>query len=155
MAQSIPASVRLRVSVVGLFVASGEVLLIHQMTPPEPDCWDLPGGGLEPEETLIECLRREVGEETGLQQFDVTGLLTIAENFHSLSPTDTLHTLNLIYACELTNLPAAGSHRSMPLSSADPEGGAKGIQWMAIASLKPEHCSARAWSALLAAGWVA
>lgn len=153
MAQNRSLPVRLRVSVVGLFVVSGEVLLIHQMTPPEPDCWDLPGGGLEPHETLMAGLRREIGEETGLQQFTVTGLLTIAENFHTLSRSDTLHTLNLIYTCELV-LPSASSHRSLPLSSTDPEIGPKGIQWIAIDALKQEQCSARVWAALQAAGRV-
>ncbi|NER06377.1 MAG: NUDIX domain-containing protein, partial [Okeania sp. SIO3C4] len=46
--------VRLRVAVLGLFVADNQVLLLHQMTDPEPNCWDLPGGGLQPEETLME-----------------------------------------------------------------------------------------------------
>ncbi|MEM7772506.1 MAG: NUDIX hydrolase [Cyanobacteria bacterium P01_E01_bin.6] len=50
---------RLRISVVALFVDGDDVLLLHQMTPPEPDCWDLPGGGLEAHESLMDGLRRE------------------------------------------------------------------------------------------------
>jgi phosphatase NudJ len=42
-------------------------LLVH---PPERDsesgAWGLPGGGLEPHESLAECARREVLEETGI-----------------------------------------------------------------------------------------
>lgn len=29
--------------------------------------WELPGGRLEPDEHVIECLRREIGEETGME----------------------------------------------------------------------------------------
>ena len=43
-----------------------EVLLIRRKYPPYKDMWALPGGKLEPDETLEECLVREVKEETGL-----------------------------------------------------------------------------------------
>jgi 8-oxo-dGTP diphosphatase len=58
-------NIQFRVSVVGLFIDNHEVLLLHQTTPLEPDCWDLPGGGLEPGETLFAGLKREIQEETG------------------------------------------------------------------------------------------
>lgn len=38
-----------------------------------PDCWHLPGGGLDAGETKQEGLRREIKEETGM---DITGLPT-------------------------------------------------------------------------------
>lgn len=39
--------ITLRISVMGLFIQSGTVLMIHKMTGAETDCWDLPGGGLQ------------------------------------------------------------------------------------------------------------
>ena len=43
-------------------------MLLH---PPQKDergseAWRLPGGGLEPNESIAECARREVFEETGI-----------------------------------------------------------------------------------------
>jgi len=43
-----------------------EVLLIRRKYPPFKGMWAFPGGKLEPDETLEECLVREVKEETGL-----------------------------------------------------------------------------------------
>lgn len=136
---------RLRVSVLGLFVDAGDVLLIHQMDLPEPDCWDLPGGGLEPHETLMEGLRREIQEETGITEFQVDDLLTVIENFFPKGENQVLHTLSLIYKCSLSSRP---TH----LHSAEQEIGPKGIQWLASAALNPKECSGRAQKALEAAG---
>ena len=137
--------VRLRVSVVGLFVDREDVLLIHQMTLPEPDCWDLPGGGMEPHETLSEALRREVQEETGLTDFEIKGLLTVVEHFFSRQDGETRHLLSLVYRCTVPD-------RSALLSSSDPEVGEKGIQWLPLTSLTIENCSTRTWKVLQMAG---
>lgn len=72
---------RLRVSVMGLFIQSDAVLMIHKMTGPEVDCWDLPGGGVQPGEPLMQALEREIQEETGLTDFQVQNLLTVSEDF--------------------------------------------------------------------------
>ena len=141
------SAVRLRVSVVALVVDAGDVLLIHQVTHPEPNCWDLPGGGLEPQETLIEGLRREVAEETGLQGFQVDRLLTVTESFYQVAPDDMLHTLNVIYQCSI-------SERPIHLSSLDPEVGEQGVQWLPIDTLTADQCSTRTWKALQAANLV-
>ncbi|MBW4655789.1 MAG: NUDIX hydrolase [Kaiparowitsia implicata GSE-PSE-MK54-09C] len=85
----------------------------------EPDLWDLPGGGLNPEEDLMTGLRREVQEETGISQFQVDGLLTVVEQFFSWTATETQHTLNLVYRC-------AVSPRLAQLVSDDPQVGAWG-----------------------------
>jgi 8-oxo-dGTP pyrophosphatase MutT (NUDIX family) len=45
----------------------GRVLVVPAGSTPEaPAVWRLPGGGLEPHESLAECARREVLEETGI-----------------------------------------------------------------------------------------
>lgn len=41
------------------------ILLIKRGNPPYQDCWALPGGFLQPGETMEECAGRELREETG------------------------------------------------------------------------------------------
>lgn len=138
-------SVRLRVSVVALFVEGEEVLLLHQMTPPEPDCWDLPGGGLDPVEDLMAGLRREVAEETGITEFQVERLLTLSEHFYP-EATGQLHALNIIYLCRVHPQPQV-------FTIADEEEvGPQGIRWLPARELRPQDCSSRVWQALQAAG---
>jgi len=51
----------------GLVVRDGRVLLVRRGKEPYRDHWSLPGGGVEPGETLQDAVRREVLEETGLE----------------------------------------------------------------------------------------
>ena len=138
-----PKKTRLRVTVNGFFVDSGEVLLIHQMTLPEMDCWDLPGGGLEPHETVLDGLRREIQEETGLTSFQINQLLAVTDSFFPdpLMENQELHNVNIIYQCFV-------DRKSCTLSSSDPEIGIKGIQWIPISSLTSNLCSVRCWQSL-------
>lgn len=54
--------------VTGLLRRNGRVLLVHRAPtrPWYPDCWDLPGGHVEDDETLEAALRRELVEELGI-----------------------------------------------------------------------------------------
>lgn len=50
--------------------SGGQVLLLCINEPLHPDfgsCWELPGGGIETGETLVEAAQRELYEETGLR----------------------------------------------------------------------------------------
>ena len=48
-----------------VFDAEGRVLLVERGTPPGVGLWSVPGGKLEPRETLAQAVAREVREETG------------------------------------------------------------------------------------------
>jgi mutator protein MutT len=50
----------------GVVVDNGRVLLVRRATEPLKGEWSIPGGLVELGETLVEAVRREVLEETGL-----------------------------------------------------------------------------------------
>lgn len=137
--------IRLRVSVMGLFIQSDKVLMIHKMTGPEVDCWDLPGGGIQPGEPLMQALQREIQEETGLTDFRVQSLLTVVENFYPNWQSQLLHSLSIIYICAVDGDPILRTH-------GDREVGSRGVQWLPVATLTADACSARSWKALQVAG---
>jgi 8-oxo-dGTP diphosphatase len=47
-------------------VRDGKVLLIKRAYEPYKGLWTLPGGRLEPDETIEQCAIREIAEETGV-----------------------------------------------------------------------------------------
>ena len=49
-----------------VFDNEGRVLLVERGTPPGVGLWTVPGGKLEPGETLVQGVAREVREETGI-----------------------------------------------------------------------------------------
>lgn len=56
-----------RVSVKGICVRDGKILMVYDNTnPADPDPWELPGGGLDFGEDILTALKREVQEEMGL-----------------------------------------------------------------------------------------
>ena len=47
-------------------VQEGAILLIRRGTPPGEGLWSVPGGRVQRGETMVEAVRRELHEETGL-----------------------------------------------------------------------------------------
>lgn len=54
------------VAVGAIAVERGVLLLVRRLHPPEAGRWTLPGGRVQPGETLAAAVEREVAEETGL-----------------------------------------------------------------------------------------
>jgi ADP-ribose pyrophosphatase YjhB (NUDIX family) len=66
------------VGVAGVVVKDGQILLIQRGTPPGKGEWNLPGGLVEIGERLVEAVKREVWEETGLE-VQVETLLDVSD----------------------------------------------------------------------------
>jgi len=69
----------LRVRPTSILIENNRLLLVKQWVTPTRN-WSLPGGKLEPEETIEQCLVREMNEETGLD-VRVKELLYITDRF--------------------------------------------------------------------------
>jgi 8-oxo-dGTP diphosphatase len=114
-----------RVPCVGAVVRddSGRILVVRRARPPSQGLWSIPGGRVEPGETLAEAARREVREETGLdvdiQQilghvdiphgdivYDVADFAaTVSGNVPPLAAGDDAGDARWVTAPELRNLP--------------------------------------------------
>ena len=56
-----------RVAVGALVLHEGKILLVERGKPPAQGVWALPGGRVKWGETLVEAIKREVKEETGIE----------------------------------------------------------------------------------------
>lgn len=87
-------NVRIRVAVV--IIEEGRLLLVQHYKGGRR-YWLLPGGGLEYGETIAECARREVKEETNLD-VEIGDLIFVSE---SIPPDRHRHVVNLYYEGKL------------------------------------------------------
>ncbi len=81
-------------------ISDGRVLLVRRGGPPLQGQWSIPGGILEVGETLIEGVRRELAEETGID-VQVRTLIEVFERIdRDPSGTTQYHFVVLDYLCE-------------------------------------------------------
>lgn len=105
-----------RVSVKGIVIdEDGRILLARE----ENGKWELPGGGLDHGEDPIECLKREIHEETGLTVTHVSP----SPKYFTTSPSlrGNFQTANIIYQIELANLDFTPSDECQELRFFSPE----------------------------------
>jgi 8-oxo-dGTP diphosphatase len=98
------------VGVGGVVVSNGRALLIRRGGPPLEGQWSIPGGMLEVGETLLEGVRRELLEETGIE-VRVGELIDVFERINLDGGGKTrYHFVVLDYLCEaLSGEARAGS----------------------------------------------
>jgi 8-oxo-dGTP diphosphatase len=88
------------VGVGGVVISNGRALLIRRGGPPLEGQWSIPGGMLEVGETILEGVRRELGEETGID-VRVGELIEVFERINPDADGKTkYHFVVLDYLCE-------------------------------------------------------
>lgn len=81
--------------------AAGDILLLKLDPKKFGERWDLPGGRLQKNETLLETLKREIYEETGLQNLDAFTPFAMALSPIRISlPTTNVGLVLATYFCQ-------------------------------------------------------
>jgi 8-oxo-dGTP diphosphatase len=88
------------VGVGGVTIRDGSVLLIRRAWPPLEGEWSIPGGALDVGEALIEGVRRELMEETGIEVRVVEHLETFERIMLDGAGRVQYHYVILDYLCE-------------------------------------------------------
>lgn len=84
----------IRVRPTGILIEDNLILVLRQSVI-ETRKWSLPGGALEPGETIEQCLIREMKEETGLD-IKVKELLYVCDRYRGMN-THIVHMAFLVY----------------------------------------------------------
>ena len=86
--------VRLRVSAL---IAQDDAILLIRHEKDGRQYWMLPGGGVEPGETLEEAIERELEEECGLDDVTLAGPIAIAESIAPDREPGGRHVVHVIF----------------------------------------------------------
>ncbi|MBQ4471666.1 MAG: NUDIX domain-containing protein [Alphaproteobacteria bacterium] len=95
-----------KLSVCGVMMYQGKFLIVKRSENDDflPNCWEFPGGSVEPTETITDALIRELNEEIGV---DVSNtpmeLVGISEEFMNSAQTERYLQLN--YEIPLQSMP--------------------------------------------------
>jgi len=109
------------VGVGGVVIANGRALLIRRGGPPLEGQWSIPGGMLEVGEPLIEGVRRELLEETGID-VRVSELIEVFERINlDASGKARYHFVVLDYLCEPVKGEARAGSDVIDVAWATPE----------------------------------
>ena len=102
----------------------GELLVVRRALPPAQGTLDLPGGFVDPGETLDEGCRREVREETGLEVTSLELLFSLPNRYEYSGFV--VDTTDCFFRCQVADTSAAlaaddaASFRWMPWSALQP-----------------------------------
>jgi ADP-ribose pyrophosphatase YjhB (NUDIX family) len=75
---------------------AGELLLLRRT---DNQSWSIPGGSLEPGETLLGCARRETREETGLElgELELFEVFSGPEHYYRYPNGDEVYNVSAVY----------------------------------------------------------
>ncbi len=77
---------RLRRAARALVMRDDAVLLVHFRFASGNEVWALPGGGIEPGESVEDAIRRELAEEVGVRRFELGPEIWTRTHVFELSP---------------------------------------------------------------------
>lgn len=90
-----------RIRVSAILRWKGRVLLCRHEKPGK-EYWLLPGGGVNPGESLVDALRRELAEEIGIDdQLPLEGPVAIVDSISPAWSFAPKHVVHIIFACDL------------------------------------------------------
>ena len=118
---------RPRLAVRAAILRDDRLLVVNAYPGQQSALWALPGGGVEPGQSLPENLLREVQEETGLAI--AVGAVILVNEFHD--PASGFHQVELIHRATLLG------HADLVLD--DPEGVVNRARWVTRAELAKLH----------------
>ena len=110
------------VSAAGLVMKEGRVLLIRS----QRRGWEFPGGVMEQGETLLDCLKREIREESGIEAEPrcLAGIyqrLNLKPGFGPLEGMMIPPTVNLVFICDYVSGTPTPSDESLEVGWFTPE----------------------------------
>lgn len=89
------------VGVGAVVVKDGRALIVRRAHEPRKGEWSLPGGRVELGESLVDAVRREIREETGLE-IDVGPMVEVFDRVHRLDGRVRYHFVIVDYLCTCT-----------------------------------------------------
>jgi len=118
----------IRVRACALIIENDSVLLV-EFTDEDGIHYNLPAGGAEPGETIIEAVRREAKEEAGVD-VEVGSLVFVSEDAPHVSKIDiSFHSLSLMFNCKIKD-------GSIPHFPSNPDPNQTGVKWIPLSQLE-------------------
>jgi 8-oxo-dGTP diphosphatase len=130
---------RPRLAVRAAILHRDRLLMVNAYPGQQSDLWCLPGGGVEPGQSLPQNLQREVQEETGLTI--CPGDIILVNEFHD--PASGFHQVELVFRADLA--------ADADIMLADPAGVVNRFRWVGRNDLpqlrhKPDSLADTVWS---------
>jgi ADP-ribose pyrophosphatase YjhB (NUDIX family) len=127
--------------VYGILYKDEKLLVVNKTSGPYRNRYDLPGGGIEPQETIVQALHREFEEEVGIN-IQVIQLAGVGEYVVPSPVREHSHTQHIALIHEVSSTLESSISRIKRVSD-----DASGAEWVSLAELNEGNTSPLAMSA--------